>query len=143
MADGRLLTRPPLAAVLTVAALVFWWLHASTLGGMGRSVGGELVTTAYTFFWLFVWPVAFFLMARRYEGASARARALRRFGYVSGPLLYMGIVFWTPGRVWERLGLKDVWFNYFGETAVFTQSAKAVVFGALTALVLEQTRRRV
>lgn len=141
--DHSLRTKTLAARFLAATGVVLAVLYASTLGGMGRDVGGRLVTTAYTFVCLFAWPVGFFLSSRPFDEDSRRSGSVRRFGYVSAPVLYVGIAMWTPHSVWERLGLTEIWFNYFGEAQVFTQGLKGVAYAALTALLLEQLRRLV
>ena len=138
------LRRTPRAFVtsyLVGAGLALTVLYRSTLGGMGRDVGGEAVTTAFTLSCLYLWPLGFFLASRPFEHSRGRA-SLRRFGYVSAPLLFFGVAMQTPTSVWRRVGLEEVWFNYFGEAQIFTQGLKGVVYAILTAFILEWLRRR-
>ena len=130
---GTLASPRAFGLAFAVFAAASWALYASTLGGMGRDVGGASLVTAYTFAWLFAWPAAWAGASNCLENAG-RARRLRRIGYVSAPLLYFAVAHWTPTALWKELGLEDVRFNYFGETLIFTQTLKACGYVAITAL---------
>ena len=119
-----------MTAKLILAALVLWFVHRMTLIGMGRPVGHEELIAGFSALWLVGWPIVFF----------RRAAGWRVLGYVTAPLLYVGVAFFLAHAVQLPGSLHAAWWNHYGETQLVAESVRGLVLTALSALTLETLR---